>query len=352
MKIFINFMLMLFVLTSLSIAQTINGRLVEFETNANPFDSTFNITLQVKLNDGESEVLGHAFNLKFDYDTLALEFVDGIYINFNEAQGYLTQPILRPGGSATIQNIETVLASGNGQTVTDSWIDFAIFNFRILDFSRVAYVCPHNNAWGFHFYTANTELVQDWLIGEWTCFEGNVPVELTSFTANISDGKVILNWSTATETNNAGFEIERDGKVVGFVEGNGTTTYPCQYTYTDNPGIGTFTYRLKQIDFDGTYEYSNAVEVSMVVDAFVLHQNYPNPFNPSTTITYELNESGNVSLIVYDVLGSEVATLVNEAQVPGIYEVVFNADNSATALYIYRLQVNDNVSVKKMTLLK
>jgi hypothetical protein len=333
-------------------SQTINGRLVQ-EANNNPFDSVFTVILQVKLNDGEAETLGHAFNLKFDYDTLAIQFDNGIYLNFNEANGYTTQPILSPGGSYTIQNIETELTSGNGQQVTDSWIDFAMFNFTILDFSLQTYVCPHNNAWGFHFYSPNSVDNQDWTIGLWECYEGNVPVELTSFTANVSNGNVILSWATATETNNSGFEIERDGNVIGFVPGFGTTTEPKAYSFTDNPtGGNTFTYRLKQVDFDGTYEYFDAIEVSFNVNTFTLYQNYPNPFNPSTMIKYELNEAGNVSLKIYDVLGKEVSTLVNEYQTPGIYEVNFNANNTATALYIYELRANDNVITKKMTLLK
>ena len=153
-----------------------------------------------------------------------------------------------------------------------------------------------------------------------------VPVELISFIANTNGNGVTLHWSTATEINNSGFEIERYvitnemrnlnwGKI-GFVNGNGTTTETQSYSYMDeNLASGKYLYRLKQIDFDGTFEYSNEIEAEVSVpEKFELSQNHPNPFNPSTSIKYPITASNPVSLKIYDVLGNEVATLVNEVK--------------------------------------
>lgn len=194
---------------------------------------------------------------------------------------------------------------------------------------------------------------------------GTIPVELTSFVASVSKGKVILNWSTATETNNRGFEIERSiasnqinnsvWEVIGFVEGKGTTNERQSYSFIDNnPGTGLIQYRLKQIDFNGTYTYSNVVEAELTAPVnFDLAQNYPNPFNPSTTIRYSIASSANVSLVVFNLLGEEVAKLVNnQFTEPGVYNVEFDASNLPSGTYIYRLTAGEVVMTKKMILLK
>ncbi|MGD8782636.1 MAG: T9SS type A sorting domain-containing protein [Ignavibacteria bacterium] len=141
---------------------------------------------------------------------------------------------------------------------------------------------------------------------------------------------------------------------IGFVNGNGNNNSPKSYSYTDTPvGGTTFKYRLKQIDFDGAYEYSDAVEVTLgAITEYSLEQNYPNPFNPTTTIKYRIPDDRNVELKVYDVLGKEVMTLVNETQQSGVYTVEFNASELASGVYIYRLRAEDYVSVKKLILIK
>ena len=189
-----------------------------------------------------------------------------------------------------------------------------------------------------------------------------LPVELTSFAARIVDGNTILEWSTATETNNLGFEIQRSfnsGKngggwfTAGFVNGHGTTTSPQNYSFTDY-GLGTTVYyRLKQIDFNGTYKYSEVLEVNSVsVNTIALEQNYPNPFNPSTKIKYQVANDGVVSLKVYNSLGEEVAVLVNSYQPAGIYEVDFDGSKLTGGVYFYKLQAGDYVLTKKMILLR
>ncbi|HEY6906778.1 MAG TPA: T9SS type A sorting domain-containing protein, partial [Ignavibacteriaceae bacterium] len=186
-----------------------------------------------------------------------------------------------------------------------------------------------------------------------------IPVELTSFTANASNGNVVLNWSTATETNNRGFEVQRKTansqfQKVGFVAGSGTTSEIRNYSYSDdNLTSGDYTYRLKQIDLDGTSKYSNEVEVQVSVPAeFALEQNYPNPFNPSTVIKYSIPADQQVKLNVYNLLGENVMTLVNRVEKAGQHEVNFNASNLASGVYFYKLEAGTNTSIKKMILMK
>ncbi len=186
-----------------------------------------------------------------------------------------------------------------------------------------------------------------------------IPVELTSLTATASAKEVLLSWSTATELNNKAFEIQRkfgnsQFATIGSVDGKGTTTNPTDYRFTDKPGTaGKYYYRLKQIDFNGKYEYSKVVEVDWSpVNEFNLAQNFPNPFNPTTTLSYGLTEKANVKLTVMNLLGEEVAVLVNKEQDGGNYSVVFNAVDLPSGIYYYRLEAGNFVQTKKMVLLK
>ncbi|QOJ29393.1 MAG: choice-of-anchor D domain-containing protein [Ignavibacteriales bacterium] len=186
-----------------------------------------------------------------------------------------------------------------------------------------------------------------------------VPVELTSFAAAISGSDVVLNWSTASEVNNSGFSIERKAAgesftSVSFVEGKGNTAELSRYTYTDkNVTPGVYTYRLKQIDFDGTFSYSAEVEVNVEIPGvFELAQNYPNPFNPSTTIKFALPKDANVTLSVYSVLGEKVATIISGSLKAGNHVVNFDATKLSTGLYIYKLEAGEFSATKKMMFLK
>lgn len=204
-------------------------------------------------------------------------------------------------------------------------------------------------------------------------YYGVVPVELTSFTATTVNNNVELKWITASELNNRGFEIQRkvlslpDGKagpqssvsnsdwrIAGFVEGSGTTTEVRQYSFTDDKvASGTYSYRLKQIDFDGTYTYSNEVDVYVHgVTEYSLEQNYPNPFNPNTVIGYQLPVTGVVTLKVFDVLGTEIATLVNEHKPAGKHKVEFNAEGLSSGIYFYSISSGHYSNTRKMLLLR
>ncbi|WP_348344684.1 T9SS type A sorting domain-containing protein, partial [Ignavibacterium sp.] len=195
-----------------------------------------------------------------------------------------------------------------------------------------------------------------------------LPVELKSFTASVEDKSVKLKWVTATEINNFGFEVERslisDGgnnlswEKIGFVSGSGNSNSEKSYSFTDlHPSGGSkFSYRLKQIDNNGKYIYSNVIEIELIPAVFELSQNYPNPFNPSTKIRFSIPNVGfelaQTVLKVYDVLGNEVATLVNEEKPAGIYEVEFNASKLSSGIYFYKLSAGAFTDIKKMTLIK
>jgi len=190
-----------------------------------------------------------------------------------------------------------------------------------------------------------------------------IPVELASFTADVNDANVTLNWSTSTETNNMGFEVQRTNskefETIGFVPGSGTSTEVHNYSYIDaSLESGTYTYRLKQIDYDGTSEYTKTVEAEVIApDVFALEQNYPNPFNPSTKIKFSLAADSKVTLTVFDILGQEVANLLSGDLAAGSHEVNFNASNVNSGVYFYRIDATtvdgtNFTSVKKMTLTK
>jgi len=192
-----------------------------------------------------------------------------------------------------------------------------------------------------------------------------LPVELSSFVSLVIDRNVKLNWTTSSETNNSGFEIERRNargeaqdvwNKIGFVAGNGTTITTSNYSFIDRKlNSGSYNYRLKQIDYNGNFEYfilSNEVSIG-VPSIFNLSQNYPNPFNPKTIISYQLAVSSDISIKVYDALGKEVATLVNQIQNEGYYSVDFDGNNFSSGVYFYKLVVDGIViDTKRMVLLK
>ncbi len=224
---------------------------------------------------------------------------------------------------------------------------------------------PQNNsgnydgAWGCYPYlpSGNT-LISDISTGLYVLhFDGIVPVELTSFTADVTENSVTLKWGTSTEKNNTGFEIERkfqnEFRSIGFVSGFGTTTQPHQYSFTDNNlENGSYEYRLKQIDFDGSFNYSDVIKAEVnLVNRFSLEQNYPNPFNPSTKINFTLPADNFVNLSIYNLLGEKVAELINERMMAGEYEREFTARNLPAGIYIANLRADGlNLSIK-MTLL-
>jgi len=197
-------------------------------------------------------------------------------------------------------------------------------------------------------------------IAKWT--GASLPVELTAFTAAQNGKQINLTWSTATETNNRGFEVERkinndaNFVTVAFKQGAGTSTSVKNYSYSDDISslnATAVTYRIKQVDFDGQATYSKEVSINAINPVeFSLSQNYPNPFNPSTVIKYSVAKAGIVSLKVFNTLGQQVANLVNEVKAPGNYEVNFNAGNLSSGVYLYEIKAGEFNVTKKMLLLK
>ena len=214
--------------------------------------------------------------------------------------------------------------------------------------------------------------------GEWDFYNGfgevqpgiiltdPLPVELTSFTAKLIGKNVRLSWQTSTEINNFGFEVERfensDWVKIGFVNGNGNSNSPKDYSFIDDKvkTDGTIKYRLKQIDNDGQFEYSDVISVTFSPNEFELFQNYPNPFNPSTSISWNSKVDAEVTIKIFDILGNEITTLLNEFEEAGNHKIDFNTSNLnsnlASGVYIYQIEIKNSqllfTTNKKMTLIK
>ncbi|MFC2094758.1 T9SS type A sorting domain-containing protein [Bacteroidota bacterium] len=229
------------------------------------------------------------------------------------------------------------------------------------DYSNIA-------AWDKKIYPIWSRL-QGGQLSVWTAIIEDtmiVPVEFTHFSASVNSGNVMLEWETSTETNNLGFEIERarqtdnsqinnlEFSLVEFVRGYGTTTKPHSYSYIDEELLsGVYQYRLKQIDYDGSFAYSGVVELNFIAaNGFKLEQNYPNPFNPSTTISYQLPKAEFVTVKIFDTIGNEVKTIVKENKPAGVHEVNFDASSLSSGIYLYRIDAGTFHQSKKMLLVK
>ena len=256
----------------------------------------------------------------------------------------------------------------DGRYFIQNWFPWVIWdNFEglIFYYSSVSSSTPPSSGWE----------VMDGNFPAPSVTSGDLPVELTSFIANISGSNVVLRWHTATEINNYGFEVERyalsaERKVwekIGFVQGHVNSNSPKDYTFSDACPFGNNTkvriqYRLKQIDTDGKYEYYPTIaevnynksdaEGKQIPKDFSLAQNYPNPFNPATTIRFQLPEDSYVTLKVYDILGNEVATLVDEVEKAGYYQRQFNGSFLSSGIYFYQLKAGKFSSIKKLILTK
>ena len=314
-------------------------------------------------------MLGRSASTYYD-----LDFVNN-YLGWN----YLLD---RPASGAFQGLIGLAINTGIADSTIGPWPDVlglfgttseALYSFR---FDPTAYNAIGNKTANFEVATFGVDIeslrpaidsppgspVERFVMAAFTYV--TIPVELTSFIANVNQNSVRLEWSTASELNNSGFEVERslagsEYKVIGFVEGKGTTTEIQNYSFTDvRLAAGKYSYRLKQIDFDGTVSYSPVVEVDVTQPLeFNLSQNYPNPFNPSTTIQFSLAVNSKVEMKVFDVLGQEVITLLNKDMDAGYHEIAFDASNISSGVYFYRLEttaVNGQnfTSVKKMILTK
>ena len=207
----------------------------------------------------------------------------------------------------------------------------------------------------YRVYAFNADTVSDY--SNIAQIKTPVPVELTSFIATIVNRTVILEWETATELNNAGFSIQRNKgneKFIDivFIKGNGTTTSKTAYNYTDKSALsGKYSYRLKQVDLDGSINYSKIVYIELeIVNEFVLEQNYPNPFNPSTTIRFGLPKNARVSIKLHNTIGQEVITILDRELDAGVFETNFDASKLSSGVYFYELKaIGSDGSIFKAT---
>ena len=211
--------------------------------------------------------------------------------------------------------------------------------------------------------TINFTAFSDFVLANATGGTNPLPVELSSFSALVVGSTVKLSWKTESEVNNYGFEVERASlsapplrvwEKIGFVNGNGNSNSPKSYSYEDkNVTAGKYSYRLKQIDNDGQFEYSKTIEVDFGTPGkFELAQNFPNPFNPETAIRFTLPAASSVKLTVFNLLGQEVKLLVNEYKEAGTHIINFNASDFNSGVYIYRLETNGVTQTRKMILVK
>jgi len=284
-----------------------------------------------------------AQTMSFEYSTDATSLTSGTWTNVSTlnfvSPTFTTTPGPLDGNNSanyTEHQATIALNVANGGAIWFRWIDV-------------------NDAGSDHGLA-----IDDFLI------DNVLPVELTSFSAATIGKNVKLSWNTATEINNYGFEVERsvvkgEWEKIGFVNGNGNSNSPKDYSFVDDnlpagrQGVSTgkYSYRLKQIDNDGQFEYSKTIEVDMNgVKKFELTQNYPNPFNPTTTISYILPQAGLVRLTLYNILGQEIRTLVNEVKEAGTHSINFNASDLNSGVYVYKIESGSFTQTKKMTLVK
>ena len=359
--------LIIFCFTSFTSPTNVNGRFTVVNLNS----TELSVLLQINTNTGTDDLGGAT--IVFNFDTSAISFignpvnnVDYVFHNFYGGN-YSTATVTRPMIDKIWVNIDLPFSNNNNGTIVTAspgWTDVVTINFDIVDPNGTASLTWLTTSPFWGIYDANNSTL--WQSGVFDNLFGPLPVELISFTGTLLPNQnVLLEWKTASELNNYGFEIEKSylnsnsWEIIGFVESYGDPSSLVEYSFTDitSHSLPIVRYRLKAIDDDGSFKYSEIIEVNTSPLNYDLSQNYPNPFNPNTIIKYTVPFVGpslmkSVQLKVYDVLGNEVATLVDEEKEAGNYEVEFSAANLASGIYIYRLQTSEFTDTKKMILMR
>ena len=361
-KIVFYIMFYLLVYNTNSFSQT--GKATISQTNDG---ATMEVSIYLKSTGVSSWSLGFA-SFVFSYNRNALdsafEFAEGRWDNDSNSQ-YADQ-IIVPYGSGNSESIEiglnTIAASGTLVPGDSALVGTVRFN--ILDPT-----VNHNLSWNLSYCAVLDNFGNDITGG--IIFSdpqnGILPVELSGFTAGIFKNEVDLMWTTARELNNSGFSIERirteinnsnenNWQALSFIRGNGNSEGINNYSFKDrNLQSGKYKYRLKQVDFNGNFEYYNLSNEILIgiPEKFELSQNYPNPYNPNTKIDFALPADGYVSLKIFDLSGREVAEPINEFRTAGYHTLNFNSSGLSSGTYFYTLEMKNNLSMtRKMILLK
>lgn len=375
------FIILLFLLSinNYSVCQTVTlqQRLL-LNRNDAVVGGTFSIDYQVKGTNLTSACTLGSATVDIIYDSTKLRYIDdpvwnplisyftGYFINIqsnNSESGTNRAVRIFIGGT----NVN-VMGGGNppGYNLLDVYDTWVTAKFIILNTSNPVSLTIKNitNQIGLFENLHNnpkTFVINNQILSEPIGIDVPLPVSLSSFNSSVNKNAVNLKWKTAQEVNNKEFQVERkfemaaDWIKAATVQGKGNSSVPVEYSFIDrNLSSGKYSYRLKQIDNNGNFEYFNlSGDVIVGVPAkFDLSQNYPNPFNPATKINFDLPKDGLVSLKIFDMLGREVSTLVNEIRKAGYYTVEFNASNLASGVYFYRISAGEFSSVKKMIVLK
>ncbi len=381
----LKYLLVASLLSSSLFATTLNGRFLVVTNNG----TDYVVKLQINTDTGIDDLGGATIIFNYNAADLSIPMGTGIQVdnsaytfhNFTASISpfYVAANITSPLSGQLWVNIE--LGIDNFGTVVDAapaWMDMVTINFSTINPAGTANLEWQTSSTFFSVFDGDN--ATKWDIGTFTNENSSpLPVELSSFNVNAVEGvKAQLQWETATEVNNYGFEIERSVVVdnavkdasaplsmpdkqwekVAFVEGHGNSNSPKLYSFTDKNLIGgsKFVYRLKQIDIDGTFEYSDEVEIEILPTNYELMQNYPNPFNPTTKIRFSLPEDAKIGINVYNILGEKVASVLNEELKAGFHEVDFNSSSAgyslATGVYIYTIETKNFSQVKKMILMK
>ncbi len=314
---------------------------------------------------------------KYSYKIIGSGLPIGIPRNPSFANAAAIPPLTNPDDAVLRLAANATIGCGDGPTISDVFPGTLIVKMRLWNKGGTFNTANLNLQWRnppavdlttlIIYYAPDPVCNTDITTPNTHTVNGGqtvLPVELASFTSAINRNNVTLNWSTAKETNNQGFDVERqivgsnNWATAGNVVGNGTTEETHSYSFTERVNTGNYEYRLKQIDYNGAFNYFtlNGEVIVGVPSTYNMSQNYPNPFNPSTKIDYDLPYDGKVSIILYDISGREVANLVNEVKTAGYYQVNFNASNLASGMYFYRINAqgsaNNFVQTKKMVLIK
>jgi hypothetical protein len=359
-KIFLTSFIVLY-LSSVGISQKImNGRFIKNSVDGN----TYVVKLQINSNSSENYLGSSNFRFSFEGDiSFSNNPVQGTDYNFFNFSGnnYQTAYLTSPASDQISINIE-LNSPYHGTYIAESpnWTDVVEFYFNIENpegFANLKWTPSATVA----FSDDETSLFEKGIISDLT---SPLPVELVSFTASISNGKVLILWIISSEINNAGFSLQRSEdnekfEEVAFIKGNGTTTSTSEYSYKDISALsGKYYYRLKQIDFNGSFYYSNSIEIDLGIPKnFILDQNYPNPFNPTTTIRFSIPIDAKVNIKLFNTLGEEVATIIKNELDTGIHEINYSASDFSSGVYFYRLEAEGKdgsvfAETKRMILIK